>query len=109
MFVLLYFSFAGVIKRVLAQGSSGQTFVATEENDETEKEIVLKMILLRGQKGSTEREIELKKLKDDVEVGMKISKESVFLVSYLDVFESGDYLCLKMEYCELRNLQNQLD
>jgi serine/threonine protein kinase len=53
--------------------------------------------------------MEIKRLKDDLEVGMKISKESVFLVSYLDVFESGDYLCLKMEYCELGDLQSQLD
>jgi hypothetical protein len=40
---------------------------------------------------------------------MLIAKDCDFLISYWEVFEWGDFFCIKMEYCKLGDLQNQLD
>jgi serine/threonine protein kinase len=97
-----------MIKRLLAQGSSGLTFVAIDDNEENEGEVVLKMMLL-GKKDSPEGDSISKKIKNEIEIGMIISKDCPFLVSYFQTFEWGEYFCIKMEYCKLGDLQDQLN
>jgi hypothetical protein len=66
------------------------------------------MILL-GPKGGESRSALKKLIEREIKIGLVIAKESEFLVSYLEIFESEDYFCIKMEYCILGDLQHQLD
>jgi serine/threonine protein kinase len=45
----------------------------------------------------------------EMKVGLIISKESSHLVSHSEVFEWGDYFCIRMEYCCGGDLQDQFD
>jgi serine/threonine protein kinase len=93
-------------KKALGQGGSGFVFVAEDGDDKIE--IALKLIPL-GPKGSEEREMNQKEIEKEMKIGMIVAKESPFLVSYSEIFEWGDYFCIKMEYCQLGDLQTQID
>jgi serine/threonine protein kinase len=71
-------------------------------------EAVLKLIAL-GMKNSKTREINKKAIEKEIQIGMIVAKESPHLVSYSEVFEWQDYFCIKMEYCKMGDLQNQLN
>jgi hypothetical protein len=44
-----------------------------------------------------------------MKVGLIVAKESKYLISYSEIFEWGDYFCIKMEYCNDGDLQSALD
>jgi hypothetical protein len=44
-----------------------------------------------------------------MKVGMIVAKECDYLVSYSEIFEWGDYFCIKMEYCSKGDIQSELD
>jgi serine/threonine protein kinase len=94
------------ITKLLHQGGGGFVYVAKDLLSQTE--IVLKLIQL-GPKGSESRSTLKKLIESEMKIGLMIAKKSEFLVSYLEIFESGDYFCIKMEYCSLGDLQHQMD
>jgi hypothetical protein len=71
-------------------------------------EIVLKLIVL-GPKGDDLRNNNRKAIEKEIRVGMMIAKECKYLVSYSEVFEWGDYFCIKMEYFENGDVQTEFD
>jgi serine/threonine protein kinase len=91
--------------KALSQGGSGLAFVAKDEDEEIE--IVLKLIPL-GPKGSKEQEVS-QRIEKEMKTGMIIAKESSFLISHSETFKWGDYLCIKMEYCQFGDLQTLID
>jgi serine/threonine protein kinase len=97
---------ADCITKILHQGGGGFVYVA--KDSDTQAEVVLKLILL-GPKGSESRSANKKLIEREMKIGLIFAKESEFLVSYLEIFESEDYFCIKMEYCILGDLQHQLD
>jgi serine/threonine protein kinase len=94
------------ITRLLHEGGGGFVYVANDLDKQAE--IVLKLIQL-GPKGNESRSALKKLIEREMKIGLIIAKESEFLVSYLEIFESEDYFCIKMEYCSLGDLQHQLD
>jgi serine/threonine protein kinase len=48
-------------------------------------------------------------IEKEMKVGLTVAKESKFLISYSEIFEWGDYFCIKMEYCNGGDLQSVLD
>jgi hypothetical protein len=62
-----------------------------------------------GRKGTESRELNKKLIERDIKVGLLIAKECRYLILYSEVFEWGDYFCIKMEYCILGDIQQQLD
>jgi serine/threonine protein kinase len=71
-------------------------------------EVVLKLIQLSPQ-GSEFRSKHQKIIEKEMKVGLIIAKENKHLVEYSEVFEWGDYFCIKMEYCEVGDIQSSLD
>jgi serine/threonine protein kinase len=94
------------ITKLLHQGGGG--FVSVANDVDTQAEVVLKLLLL-GPKGSESRSAHKKLIEREMRIGLIIAKESEFLVSYLEIFETEDFFCIKMEYCSLGDLQHQLD
>jgi serine/threonine protein kinase len=94
------------ITKLLHQGGGGFVYVANDLD--TRAEIVLKLIQL-GPKGSESRSSLKEMIEKEIKIGLIIAKECEFLVSYLEIFESEDYFCIKMEYYSLGDLQHQLD
>jgi serine/threonine protein kinase len=97
---------ADCITKVLRRGGGGFVYVANDLD--TQAEIVLKLIQL-GPKGSESRSDNKKLIEREMKIGLIIAKESEFLVSYLEIFETEDCFCIKMEYCVLGDLQHQFD
>jgi serine/threonine protein kinase len=95
-----------LIKKELIHGGSGFAFVV--DDPDLHLEFVLKLIML-GSKKSVSRTKNQKMIEKEMKVGMIVAKECSHLVSYSEIFEWGDYFCIKMEYCEMGDLQNQLD
>jgi serine/threonine protein kinase len=95
-----------IVSKQLAAGGSGLAYVATDPDLNTE--IVLKLILL-GPKGSASRTTNQKTIEKEIKVGMMVANECFHLVSYSEVFEWGDYFCIKMEYCKGGDLQDQIE
>jgi serine/threonine protein kinase len=95
-----------LIKKELIHGGSGFAFVV--DDPDLHLEFVLKLIML-GSKESASRAKNQKMIQKEMSVGMVVAKECSHLVSYSEIFEWSDYFCIKMEYCELGDLQNQLD
>jgi serine/threonine protein kinase len=62
-----------------------------------------------GPKGDATRANNQKIIEKEIKVGMIVAKESSNLVSYSEIFECGDFFCIKMEYCSMGDLQNQLE
>jgi hypothetical protein len=78
-------------------------------NDPDENvEIVLKLIPL-GSKGSDHRTEMKKIIEKEMKVGIITAEECLYLISYKETFEWGDYFCLKMEYCINGDIQKQID
>jgi serine/threonine protein kinase len=95
-----------LIKKELVHGGSSLAFVV--DDPDLHLAFVLKLIAL-GSKDSTLRTKNQKIIEKEMSVGMIVAKECSHLVSYSEIFEWGDYFCIKMEYCEMGDLQNQLD
>jgi serine/threonine protein kinase len=105
----LYYAYIFCLDKItqcLHQGACGFVFVANDSYNDIE--IVLKLMQL-GRKGTESRELNKKMIERDIKVGLLIAKECRYLVLYSEIFEWGDYFCIKMEYCNLGDIQQQLD
>jgi serine/threonine protein kinase len=95
-----------VIQKDLKHGGGGFVYVANDPDGNLE--IVLKLIILGAKKneaGNNNKELMEKEMK----VGMIVAKECDFLVSYLEIFEWEDYLCMKMEYCLKGDIESKFE
>jgi serine/threonine protein kinase len=102
-FYLNIYICADVVSEELNRGSICLVYVVKDPN-----EAVLKLIAL-GAKNSKNKEVNKKLIEKEIEIGMIVAKETPHLVSYSEIFEWQDYFCIKMEYCKMGDLQNQLD
>jgi serine/threonine protein kinase len=78
------------------------------EKQSTKEQFVMKMINI-GEEGSEERKKAQKEITAEVNIGLTLGQECPFLVRYLEMFYHENFCCLIMEYCELGDLQKELD
>jgi serine/threonine protein kinase len=62
-----------------------------------------------GQEGSEEQKKAQKEIAAEINIGMTVGRNCPFLVRYLETFYHKNFCCLIMEYCELGDLQKELD
>jgi serine/threonine protein kinase len=103
---IINFTFVDLINKVLTHGAAGYTFVV--HDPDLQDEFVLKLIPF-GPEDSPSRNNNKKTIEKEMKVGLIVAKESKFLVQYSEIFQWGDFFCIKMEYCCQGDLQNQLD
>jgi NIMA (never in mitosis gene a)-related kinase len=86
----------------------GQMSIYVVEKQSTKERFVMKMINI-GQEDSEERKKAQKEIAAEINIGMTLGKDCPFLVRYLETFYHKNFCCLIMEYCELGDLQKELD
>jgi serine/threonine protein kinase len=86
----------------------GQRFIFLVEKQSTKELFVLKMINI-GQEGSEVRKKAQKEIAAEINIGLTLGQECPFLVRYLETFYYEHFFCLIIEYCELGDLQQELD
>jgi hypothetical protein len=86
----------------------GKTMVFLVERKSTKELFVMKMINI-GQEGSDERKKSQKEIAAEIKIGMTLGQECPFLVRYFETFYHQNFCCLIMEYCELGDLQQELN
>jgi serine/threonine protein kinase len=86
----------------------GQRTVFVVEKESTKELFVMKMINV-GQEGSEERKKTQKEIAAEINTGLTLGQECPFLVRYLEMLYHENFCCLLMEYCELGDLQKELD
>jgi serine/threonine protein kinase len=94
------------VTKLLKHGGVGFTYVAKDE--EADLEIVLKLILLFGGNNET-KEKNGKMINKEIEIGMMIAKGCDYLISYLEIFEWENFICIKMEYYSNGDLETELN
>jgi serine/threonine protein kinase len=62
-----------------------------------------------GKEGTEERRKAQKDAGTEIDIGMTVGQECPFLVRYYEMFYYKNFCCLIIEYCELGDLQKQLD
>jgi serine/threonine protein kinase len=70
--------------------------------------IVMKMINI-GIEGTEVRNRAQKEIAAEINIGLTFGQGCPFLVHYLEVLYYENFCCLIMEYCELGDLQEELD
>jgi serine/threonine protein kinase len=98
--------FIDLVKKELNHGGAGFVYVVSDPD--TNLEVVLKLIHL-GPNESSSRDNHKKMIEKEMKVGILVAKDSSYLISYSEIFEWGDYFCIKMEYCEKGDIQSELD
>jgi serine/threonine protein kinase len=86
----------------------GQRDIFLVEKQSTKELFVLKMINI-GQEGSEVRRKAQKEITAEISIGLTLGQECPFLVRYLETFYHEQFFCLIIEYCELGDLQQELD
>jgi serine/threonine protein kinase len=86
----------------------GQRFIFLVEKQSTKELFVLKMINI-GQEGSEVRKKAQKEIAAEINIGLTLGQECPFLVRYLETFYHNHFFYLIIEYCELGDLQQELD
>jgi serine/threonine protein kinase len=86
----------------------GQRSIYVVEKQSTKELFVMKMINI-GQEGTQMRTRSQKEILAEISVGLTLGQECPFLVGYLEMFYYKNFCCLIMEYCELGDLQQELD
>jgi hypothetical protein len=94
-----------ILKLQFGQKSDNLIFLVEKES--TKELFVLKMINI-GQEG-TEMRRKAKKMAQEINISLTLGQECPFLVRYLEMFYYENFCCLLMEYCVLRNLQQELN
>jgi serine/threonine protein kinase len=100
---LIFFFFFDILKKQF-----GQKTVFLVEKELTKELFVMKMINI-GQENSEERKNVQKEIAAEINIGLTLGRECPFLVRYLEMLSYENFCCLIMEYCELENLQQELD
>jgi hypothetical protein len=85
-----------------------QRIVFIVEKQSTKELFVMKMIGI-GQEGSEVRKKAQKEIAAEISIGLTLGQECPFLVRYLEMFYYENFCCLIIEYCELGDLQRELD
>jgi serine/threonine protein kinase len=107
-----------------------QTNTFLVENQFTKMLFVMKMINI-GQESSEERmkpqkeiappiyfeqkgfeeptKAQREEITPEIDIALTLGRECPFLVEYLETFYHDHFLCLVMEYCEVGDLQQELD
>jgi serine/threonine protein kinase len=112
MFILLklyyYFNYFSLdlLKKRFDKKTSNYVFLV--EKLSSKELFVLKMIDV-GDEGSDCRKESIKNAAAEINIGMSIGQESIFLVHYLEMFYHKNFCCLILEYCENGDLQNEID
>jgi serine/threonine protein kinase len=78
------------------------------EKQSTKELFVMKMINI-GREGTEVWKKAQKEIAAEINVGLILGQECLFLVQYLEVFYYENFCCLVMEHCELGDLQKELD
>jgi serine/threonine protein kinase len=78
------------------------------EKQSTKELFVMKMINI-GQEGTEVRKKAQKEIVAEINIGLTLGQECPFLVRYSEIFYHENFCCLIMEYCELGDLQQELD
>jgi hypothetical protein len=86
----------------------GATFVFVVDDPDINEDVVLKLIPLSLDGNESTKKYQ-KMIEKEIKVGMLISKECKYLVSYLEIFEWKNFFCIKMEYFRNRDIKFQLD
>jgi hypothetical protein len=86
----------------------GQRTVFVVEKQSTKKLFVIKMINI-GEEGTEVRKKAQKEITSEINIGLILGQECPFLVRYLEMFYYENLCCLIIEYCELGDLQKELD
>jgi serine/threonine protein kinase len=86
----------------------GQRNIFRVEKQSTKEFFVMKMINI-GEEGTEVRKKAQKEIAAEIKVGLTFGQECPFLVRYLETFYHEQFCCLVMEYCELGDLQEELD
>jgi hypothetical protein len=68
----------------------------------------MKMISI-GQEGTEAGKKAQKEIVAEINIGMTLGQQCPFLVRYLEMFYYENFCCLIIEYCELGDLQQELD
>jgi serine/threonine protein kinase len=88
--------------------NKGANLVYLVEKISSKELFVLKMIDI-GDEGYNRRKESIKNAAAEINIGMSIGGESIFLVHYLEMFYYENFYCLILEYCENGDLQNEID
>jgi serine/threonine protein kinase len=86
----------------------GQRSIFIVEKQLTKELFVMKMINI-GIEGTEVRNRARKEIAAEINIGLTFGQGCPFLVHYLEVFYHENFCCLIMEYCELGDLQEELD
>jgi hypothetical protein len=78
------------------------------EKKSTKELFVMKMINI-GEEGTEMRKKAQKEITSEINIGLTLGQECPFLVRYLEMFYHQHFCCLVIEYCELGDLQQELD
>jgi serine/threonine protein kinase len=62
-----------------------------------------------GSEGTEVRKKAQKEITAEINIGLTLGQECPFLVRYLEMFYHQNFCCLIIEYCELGDLQQELD
>jgi NIMA (never in mitosis gene a)-related kinase len=109
LFVDVYFDFFGFdFSLDLLKLQFGQRNIFVVEKKSIKELFVMKMINI-GQEGSEKQKNAQKEIAAEINIGMILKQQCPFLVRYLEMFYYGNFCCIIMEYCELGDLQKELD
>jgi NIMA (never in mitosis gene a)-related kinase len=86
----------------------GQKNIFVVEKESTKELFVMKMINI-GEEGSEERNKAQRQVVAEINIGLTLGQECPFLVRYLEMFYHENFCCLIMEYCELGDVQKELN
>jgi serine/threonine protein kinase len=86
----------------------GQRTVFVVEKESTKELFVMKMINI-GSEGTEVRKKAQKEINAEINIGLTLGRDCPFLVRYLEMFYYKNFCCLIIEYCELGDLQQELD
>jgi serine/threonine protein kinase len=98
--------FLDILKRQIGGKSLNSVFLV--ERQSIKEQFVMKMISI-GPEGTETRKRAEREIAAEIKIGLILGQECQFLVRYLEMFYHENYCCLVMEYCELGDLQQELD
>jgi serine/threonine protein kinase len=110
VFLLLYVHsliVLDVLKEQLSQKSENVIFLV--EKLSNKERYIMKMINMGKEGTKKERRKTQKNIETEIKAGMTAAQGCPFLVRYYEIFYYEDFCCFIIEYCELGDLQKQLD